>query len=317
LIALWLQCIQTHPVDRSSGRNNNLGRCRLGVTLDTLRDLHVQGLLAKGKSVLDFGPSNLYAASVDGIREFAAPFGVALDEVIVQRLADGSAYGPSGGRNDSFAGELLERVGIDYHSIDIAKGYKTTIVDLNIQPLPREFVGAFDTVLNLGTTEHIFNQMACFQAIHDATKVGGYIMHQLPVLGWMDHCYFIYTGRFFFDLAGYNDYELVSFKFSSLDHLEDMFTSLRSYRRMYPPLDRYIDSKPNDEAQQFIRSIRVPSVSANVLYRKKHDRPFLGALERSTSIGHIPDWVAARYSATPLTVGPKRLIQRLLRRIEG
>jgi hypothetical protein len=290
----------------------------LGVTLEALRDFHAQGLLAKGNSVLDFGPSNLYLASETDIRAFSAPFGVTLDDATVRRLAEGSAYdGSSGGRNESFAGELLERVGIDYHSIDIAKGYKTTIVDLNTQPLPKEFVGAFDTVLNLGTTEHIFNQMACFRAIHDATKVGGYIMHQLPVLGWMDHCYFVYTGRFFFDLAGYNDYELVSFRFSSLDHLEDLFMSLRSYRAIYPVIDRYIDAKPNDEAQQSIRSIRVPSVSATVLYRKKHDRPFLGALERSTSIGDIPGWVAEQYNAPPPARGHTTLIQRLLRRVQG
>lgn len=269
----------------------------MGVTLTKLNELREQGLLDRGISVLDFGPSNLYSANETDIRKFAACYGITLDDTLVDRLAQGSAYGASGTRNESFAGELLEAVGLNYHSIDIAAGYKTLILDLNSQSLPETFVGAFDTVLNLGTTEHIINQMACFRAIHDATKAGGHMVHQLPALGWLDHCYFIYTGRFFFDLASYNGYELASFEWSRPDQQEDMFVSLRSFRSMYKVLDKYIESVPGDDEQRFIRSILTPSINANVVFRKKSDRPFMAALECSTSIGNIPSWIREQYSS--------------------
>src|ERR1700691_3549825 len=189
----------------------------MGVTLKALNDLREKGLLKKGAAVLDFGPSNLYSASEQGIRQFAAAYDTTIDDATIRRLSEGSSYGPGGTRNESFAGELLDLVGLTYHSIDIADGYRTTIIDLNTQPLPKNFVAAFDVILNLGKTEHILNQMACFGAIHDATKAGGHMVHQLPALGWLDHCYFLYTGRFFFDLAGYNDYELSFFEWSHLE----------------------------------------------------------------------------------------------------
>jgi len=43
----------------------------MGITLEKLDDLRARGLLTAGCSVLDFGPSNLYSASEDGIRKFA------------------------------------------------------------------------------------------------------------------------------------------------------------------------------------------------------------------------------------------------------
>jgi len=291
------------------GRDSALrkGAAPMGVTLDKLDDLRARGLLTSGCSVLDFGPSNLYSASEGGIRQFAASYGATIDDADIRRLSEGSAYGSDGTRNESFAGDLLERVGVTYHSIDIADGYRTAIVDLNTQPLPSSFVGAFDTVLNLGTTEHIFNQLACFRAIHDATKVGGHMVHQLPALGWLDHGYFLYTGRLFFDLAGYNDYELSFFEWSRVEQQEDMFVGLRSYRKNYPVLDAYLERAPADEAQRFIRSVTAPSISANVTFRKKSDRPFMAALEASTSIGAIPDWVGAQYRFQPAAAQPTKI----------
>jgi hypothetical protein len=293
----------------------------MGATLAVLEELRAQGLLTKGSAILDFGPSNLYSASQQGIRDFARAYDVKIDDQIVRRLAEGSAYyGTNATPNESFAGELLERVGITYYSIDIAKGYRTTIVDLNRQPLPENFVGAFDTVMNLGTTEHIINQMACFRAIHDATKVGGHMVHQLPSVGFVDHCYFTYTGRFFFDLAVQNDYELVAFAWSHEDRsVKDLFSWLAWFRKAFPVVDAYVKNDL-DEAQGVIRSIRVPSVLAKVVFRKKSDRPFLPSLECTTSVGVIPTEVFDRYEVSNYKrvsgwILLREIGQRALRRI--
>jgi hypothetical protein len=37
--------------------------------------------------------------------------------------------------------------------------------------------------------------------------------HSLPGIGYVDHGYITYTSRCFFDLAGYNGYEVVDFWF--------------------------------------------------------------------------------------------------------
>src|SRR3990172_13378955 len=99
---------------------------------------------------------------------------------------------------------------MEYLAFDIAYGYRTTILDLNCAVLPASLQKRFDLVLNFGTTEHILNQLNCFKVIHDATKVGGYIYHSLPAVGYVNHGYITYTGRCFFDVAGFNEYELVA-----------------------------------------------------------------------------------------------------------
>jgi hypothetical protein len=52
----------------------------------------------------------------------------------------------------------------------------------------------------------VLNQLKAFRVIHDAVKSDGYIVVILPSVGYVDYAY---TPRVFFDIAGYNDYELV------------------------------------------------------------------------------------------------------------
>ena len=130
----------------------------------------------------------------------------------IAKLAAGSRYdADDGGKNEAWAGALFEACGIDYLAFDLAKGYKTEIFDLNSQKLNRAHCGALDLIMNCGTTEHFIGQFNVFTQIHDACKVGGYINHQLPHIGWANHGYFTYTGRFFFDMAGHNKYEVIAF----------------------------------------------------------------------------------------------------------
>ena len=38
-------------------------------------------------------------------------------------------------------------------------------------------------------------------------------VHEVPAQGFIDHGYICYTPRFFFDLAGHNEYEVVDFTY--------------------------------------------------------------------------------------------------------
>lgn len=294
----------------------------MGVAWSYVLKMEELGLLDRpGAAVLDIGSSNLYQADAAAIAAFvrrhAADPGTDL-EAFAARAAHGSGYDPiRGGRNETFLGEVLERAGFRYTAIDIADGYRTRIVDLNHGSLPRNMVGAYDSVINFGTTEHILNQMNSFRMIHDATTSGGFIWHQLPAIGYVDHGYFTYTGRFFFDLAGYNHYEIVDAWFDGPGGDEDIFAAFRSYQSIFPRLaDRLarIGDHPKETA---LAALRVPMISLNVVYRKVNDAPFNGAVEMSTSVGLIGAAVSAMYSGD--LVGRLRHagLRRVLRRILG
>ena len=250
-------------------------------------------------AILDIGSSNLYSATPEGIkgflRKYRPPSASGIDE-FAARLAAGSSYDPvTGGRNESFVGELFEKAGMQYESIDIAAGFRTTILDLNRAVLPAALQRRFDLVLNFGTTEHILNQLNCFKVIHDATKVGGHIYHSLPAVGYVDHGYITYTGRCFFDVAGYNEYELVACWFDGPSGGSCVLDSLQSYSGYFPVLKAALEQFAATEQGRALRELRVPDIGINVVYRKLKDKPFRGALESSTSVGAISGGVTAAY----------------------
>ena len=114
----------------------------MGITMSNVHIMERYGLLATGRKVLDFGSSNLYTATADEISSFVkrhnpSPRGDI--DAWAARLAAGSLTDASGtALNQSFVGEMLESAGMGYDAIDIADGYKTTIVDLNSTRLPEK-----------------------------------------------------------------------------------------------------------------------------------------------------------------------------------
>ncbi len=280
----------------------------MGISLSMIEKMQGLGLFGEGRiSVLDIGSSNLYSASADGIQQFLRTRGVSASPDVAafaEKLARGSAYDPiSGGTNGSFVGELFERAGMKYAAIDIADGYRTTIVDLNHSSAPPNFVGAFDLVLNFGTTEHLLNQYNAFRVMHDSTKVGGYIVNSLPGVGYTNHGYFTYTPRCFFDLAGYNEYEVVGFWFEGPDGSNDLFAPVRDYLSYFPNLAHTLADRDQTEAGQKISALAIPDIGIMVVYKKVKARPFMGALEKSTSVGNVPVSVTSSYDSAPDTEG--------------
>lgn len=82
-------------------------------------------------------------------------------------------------------------------------------LDLN-QPLPAWLrAGAFDLVLNTGTTEHVFDQRQAWESIHAATLPGGIMLHGIPLWGWLDHGFYNYNPTTIADLAAENGYEVL------------------------------------------------------------------------------------------------------------
>ncbi len=237
----------------------------MGIALNHLERLAGLGIFQDGAAVLDIGCSNLYGATESGLIAFMARFGVE-DNDFAGRLAEASAA------KTAFAGELLTRCGIRYDAIDIAQDYRTTVFDLNRDRLPWRFRRKFDVVMNFGTTEHVLNQAHAFKVIHDAAKGGAHIFHQVPAAGWTGHGYFLYTTRFFGDLAGYNRYEVVDFWH---DQAEPSLLSapVRDYSTHFPVLSG-VSKCPVDA---------IPNTAISVVYRKVHDSRFVFPLDTSTS----------------------------------
>jgi hypothetical protein len=274
----------------------------MGISFGMIEKMQALDLFGKGRiSVLDIGSSNLYSASADGIQRFLGTYGVTASPEVTdfaERLAEGSAYDPvHGGINGSFVGELFEKAGMKYAAIDIAAGYRTTILDLNHSPAPPHFVGAFDLVLNFGTTEHLLNQYNAFRVIHDSTRVGGYIVNSLPGVGYSNHGYFTYTPRCLFDLAGYNEYEVVGFWFEGPAGGNDLYAPVRDYLSYFPNLAQTLTERDQTETGRKVAALSIPDVGIVVVYRKVKARPFMGALEKSTSVGTVPSSVMLPYES--------------------
>jgi SAM-dependent methyltransferase len=96
-----------------------------------------------------------------------------------------------------------------YVALDVNTDMGAKVVDLNkpIQGRHYDLMGRFDLVTNNGTGEHIFNQDAVFQNVHDLAKVGGAMLHILPMSPWVNHGFYNYNPVLFRDLAVANGYE--------------------------------------------------------------------------------------------------------------
>ena len=273
----------------------------MGISFQMIQKMQELKLMPeKHTAVLDIGSSNLYSASKDEILQFLSSRGITKTTQLssfAERLATDSLYDYGGSsKNTAFVGELFEKAGFKYDAIDIADGYKTTILDLNHESAPTDFVGAYDLVLNFGTTEHLLNQYNAFKVIHDATKVGGYIVHQLPSVGFSDHGYFTYTPRCMFDMAGYNNYEVAGFWFEGPAGENDLYAPLKNYLTYFPNLSQPISEKEVTEQGKLISELHLPDIAITIIYKKVKEKAFLGALERSTSVGDVPSLISEGYA---------------------
>lgn len=159
--------------------------------IEVFAQLYTGGLLARGDSVFELGRQELHCTD-DKIAVFTSLFGV-------------SAEGMAGGYSQA----MFEKCGFRYASLDaMPGGYE---LDLNSDLVPLPLVGTHQLVTNFGTTEHVCNQGHAFKVIHDLTKLGGIMVHNLPMQGNINHGLVLYTPKFFDRLASRNGYERLLF----------------------------------------------------------------------------------------------------------
>lgn len=268
----------------------------MGISFSMVEKIEELGFFSKNCSILDIGASNLYSANSKAIEKFLKKWNKNSNNIglLSEKLEKGSSYDQlKGGSNEAFIGELFEEAGFKYNSIDIADGFRTTILDLNHEAAPKKFIEKFDLVLNFGTTEHLLNQYNAFKVIHDSTKVGGIMIHSLPTSGYFNHGYITYTPRCFFDLAGYNGYRVEKFWYEGPGNENNISEPINDYSSYFPELKEYLRDFNN---QKSFNNVKIYDVGLVIVLRKLKSDPFNGALEKSTSVGNVPEDVTADYA---------------------
>jgi hypothetical protein len=243
--------------------------------------------------VLDIGAQNLYHATSGEIVSFLERHGPGYhpDDLAAyaDMLAAGARIDAAGGIQGAWLGEILSRVGADYLAYDIFEADRTAIFDLNRDAVPQEARGSFDLVLNCGTTEHVLNQFNAFRVIHDACRTGGVMYHNLPMTGYLDHGYFCYNPRLFFELAAANRYTVHTLGFGGPGGGESV---VEKFVRQYQQ-STTIHNAATVETRW--GEARVPTGGLAVVLEKTREREFRASLETSTTAGAVSAQIGADY----------------------
>ena len=173
------------------------------------RNLRQQGVLKTDADILELGEANWYGdVGLNNLTGDIARFAPEADREALTRELDEIVAA----RRPHFLFELAKvywraflqprsMTAIDFHGTDAA-------LKLNLND-PLDLGRQFDVVMNLGTTEHVFNVAQAFKTIHDHVRPGGLMIHGLPFTGWVDHGFYSFHPTFYWDLAAANDYQVV------------------------------------------------------------------------------------------------------------
>jgi hypothetical protein len=107
-------------------------------------------------------------------------------------------------------------------SMDISNFEGANIIhDLNKIVDDKNIIGAYDTVLDIGTLEHLFNINNALINVSKLCKVGGQIIHVLPTNQQCGHGFWQFSPELFFSLYteknGYSDTEVFTANYLSGD----------------------------------------------------------------------------------------------------
>jgi hypothetical protein len=183
-----------------------------GKDLQLLIRLAEEGHIRPGGTVVEIGAqqlSNNFLRSVSLVRKAEAIFGAPSPF----ELPDPGPASPGPGSVElldsraPLARNFWTSLGFDYLAIDVDGSPGSIPLDLNLDSVPPELLGKGDLLTNLGTTEHICNQMNAFKAIHDLAAPGAVMIHHLPAAGAPNHGLVNYNPKFFWYLARSNDYK--------------------------------------------------------------------------------------------------------------
>ncbi len=155
----------------------------------------------------------------------------------------------------------------------------TYIHDMN-QALPPSLHGQFDSVLDLGCLEHIFNIPQALKNCSLFCKPGGQIIHVLPANNFCGHGFWQFSPELFFSLySAENGYE----------QTEVYLAALRDNRRWYrvtkPHNGKRVNIVSSGEVYALVRTVRTgKSFSHNQVQQSDYQFEWKKSVDSRTSI---------------------------------
>jgi hypothetical protein len=191
-----------------------------------LRQAQREGLLPHNGSLLEFGEANWYGdmpieALVADIGELVCDSS-RRDSLIDRVRSAASAVPPDLFAIAKAAYAALFSPSV-VHAIDLHGSGSAFRFNLN-QPI--DLADQYDVTINNGTAEHIFNIGQFFRTVHERTRPGGLMVHDVPFTGWVDHGFYTLQPTLFVDVAMANAYDILAMFFidwdtERLEHVPD------------------------------------------------------------------------------------------------
>jgi hypothetical protein len=237
--------------------------------LELLVRLGEENYVKRGGRVVEIGAqqlSNSFLRSNDLIKKaegvFAAPRAYAVPDAPPSVFGEGDSELQV--KEAPFARDFWMSLGFEYAAIDVDGSPGSIALDLNYDEVPKALQGKFDVVTNLGTTEHICNQLKAFKAIHDLAAVGAVMIHHLPAGGSLNHGLVNYNPKFFWYLARSNDYKWLYMDYHGGGVAYELPENILNAVRAYDPASAHVMStrKTSDYGIQIAlqKTIEIPFV---------------------------------------------------------
>ena len=119
--------------------------------------------------------------------------------------------------------DLFKILGFEeVHALDISEYEGADIImDLAIESIEDKYRNRFDFIYDGGVLEHIFNAPQAIINISQMLKIGGRVIHDIPVAGWVDHGFYSFSPTFLIDYYtnnGFfiNDIYMVGYDYKNL-----------------------------------------------------------------------------------------------------
>jgi len=217
--------------------------------------------------------SNSFLRSADLVRQAEAAFGAARAYSVPAPIAAtiSAEQVELLDRDAPMARDFWVALGFDYTAIDVDGSPGSIALDLNYDQVPAALRGKYGLVTNLGTTEHVCNQMNAFKAIHDLAAPGGVMIHHLPAGGMLNHGLINYTPKFFWYLARSNDYKWLYANFYGAPNVYPISDNIVDFVRTYDP-----------QAGETLRDRKISDYAIVVAFQKTLDIPYVAPLDVNT-----------------------------------
>jgi len=161
-------------------------------------------------------------------------------------------------REQSVRAFFLDRYNIpEYRDCDINGSAEVTL-DLN-KSIPERFVGAFGTVLNGGTLEHVFDVRQAMENLHQLIRPNGSFIHMVPVT-WFEHGFINFNPVFFRTVAEVNEYSILAEGFYFLNGAQPSESERPNVLVTRGGVE---DCKASDRVKTYLSGLTLP---ANMMY---------------------------------------------------